>query len=330
MPDISPFPALVGRDGAVALEKDADESVLFAGEGAVTVKVAYSCINYKDALAVTGKGKILRGSPVVPGIDYAGEALNDGGDIKAGDKVVLTGQGVGEKHSGGFAAYARAKPEWLLPLPAGMDERQAMICGTAGVTAALCVLALKDSGHIKDGGDVAVSGASGGVGSFAVALLARAGYQVSAISRPEAADYLGALGAKTVIPREEMSADARPLEAARWHGAVDCVGGAVLARLLAETHYGGVVAACGLAGAHTLNTTVMPFILRGVRLDGVDSVMIPVSLRRRAWALLAETLRAEDYDHIHGGTLPLAEVPAACAEVLGGGNNGRLLVSPAA
>lgn len=330
MSDINTFPALVGRDGKVALEKEADTSVLYDGDDAVTVKVACSCINYKDALAVTGKGKILRGSPVVPGIDYAGEALNDGGNIKAGDKVVLTGQGVGEKYSGGFAAYARAKPAWLLPLPAGMDERQAMLCGTAGITAALCVLALKESNHVQEGGNVVVSGASGGVGSFAVALLARANYQVTAISRPEAAEYLRTLGAQEVLPRAEMSAAARPLEAARWHGAVDCVGGAVLARILAETHYGGVVAACGLAGGHTLETTVMPFILRGVRLEGVDSVMIPHTLRQRAWALLAETLKPADYEHIHGGTLSLADVPTACEEVLAGNKNGRLLVTPSA
>lgn len=329
MSELNQFPALVVRDGVAAVE-EGDAALLFDGEDAVTVRVAYSCINYKDALAVTNKGKILRASPLIPGIDYAGEALNDGGNIKAGDKVLLTGQGVGEQYSGGFAAYARAKPEWLLPLPGALDEQRAMICGTAGLTAALCVLALIESGHVKDGGDVVVSGASGGVGSFAVALLAAKGYNVTAVSRAAAADYLQGLGAKAVIPREEMSAAAKPLEKARWHGAVDCVGGAVLERILAETHYGGVVAACGLAGGHKLSTTVMPFILRGVRLDGIDSVMIGSALRQRAWTLLAETLPAAVYEAIHGGTVTLGETAAACERILAGEENGRLLVTPTA
>lgn len=319
------FAALVARDGAVAVEQ-ADSSLL--AEGDVTIKIAYSGINYKDALAVTGKGKILRASPMVPGIDYAGEVVETTADnFAVGDKVLLTGWGVGEKYSGGFAEYARARAGWLLPLPTAMDEKQAMACGTAGLTAALCVVALLDSGHVAAGGEVAVSGASGGVGSVAVMLLSRLGYQVTAVSREEAADYLRELGAKEVLSREEMAADARPLEKARWDGAVDCVGGKVLARLLAETKYGGVVAACGLAGGHDLPTTVMPFILRGVRLDGVDSVMIPAALRRRAWALLAEHMRPDDYQRLVADTVPLEKVSAACARLLTGSVNGRILVA---
>ena len=327
MSTLDKFPALVVRDGVAAVE-DADETLLLVDDDVVTVRVAYSCINYKDALAVTNKGKILRASPLIPGIDYAGEALNASGNIKAGDKVLLTGHAVGEKYSGGYAAYARAKPDWLLPLPRNMNEQQAMICGTAGLTAALCVLALVDSGRVKSGDDIVVSGASGGVGSFAALLLHRLGYQVTAVSRPQATDYLRTLGVSTILSREEMTQAARPLEKARWHGAIDCVGGALLARLLAEMHYGGVIAACGLAGSHELAATVLPFILRGIRLEGIDSVVIPRQLRQRAWSLLAEQLQAADYEHICNGTITLTQVVAACEQLLDGGSNGRLLVIP--
>jgi acrylyl-CoA reductase (NADPH) len=321
------FGALVAQEGGGVALQQADSSVLHKGD--VLVKVAHSCINYKDALAVTGKGKILRAFPIVPGIDYAGEvAESQNADFAVGAQVLLTGQGVGEQYSGGFAEYAGADANWLLPLPAGMSAKQAMQCGTAGLTAALCVLALTQSGHVKAGGNVAVSGASGGVGSFAVLLLARMGYAVSAVSRPAAADYLRALGAQEVVARDEMSADCRPLEKARWHGAVDCVGGKVLARLLAETKYGGVVAACGLAGGHALATTVMPFILRGVRLDGVDSVNIGKDLRQKAWGLLAERLRAEDYERIEADEVGLGGVAKACERVLAGEMSGRVVVTP--
>lgn len=329
MADLDKFTALVARDGVAKVE-ETDASLLHDGDGVVTVRVAYSCINYKDALGITNKGKILLKSPIIPGIDYAGEVVEGGGEFKPGDKVVLTGHAVGEKYSGGYAAYARANPDWLLPLPAGLDEKQAMICGTAGLTAALCVLAVHESGYVKSGNDIVVSGASGGVGSFAVALLSRLGYQVSAVSREAAQEYLQTLGAKTLLSREEMAAPARPLEKARWHGAVDCVGGTMLARILAETGYGGVVAACGLAGGHKLETTVMPFILRGVRLDGVDSVAAPRALRERAWKLLAETLQAVDYETIHSETVTLPQTPEACEQVLKGDFNGRLLVTPTA
>ncbi|MGU9951198.1 MAG: acryloyl-CoA reductase [Gammaproteobacteria bacterium WSBS_2016_MAG_OTU1] len=324
------FKALVARandsgknDFAV---ETADTSLL--AEGDALVQVQWSGINYKDALALTNKGKILRASPIIPGVDYAGTIVADVGNFKVGDVVVLTGRGVGEKHSGGFAQYARTKAEWLTTLPANINARQAMVCGTAGVTAALCVLALETSGHVKSGGSIVVSGASGGVGSFAVRLLARKGYQVSAISRPAAADYLRALGAVDIIPREEMSADCRPLEKSRWDGGVDVVGGSILARMLAETNYGGVVAACGLAADISLNTTVMPFILRGVRLDGVDSVAIPDSLRQKAWQLLADTLSDEDYTAIESEAVGLDSAVTAAHKVIDGNFNGRILVSP--
>ncbi len=323
------FRALVARteDGKVsATVEDADDSLL--AEGDAVVRVRWSGVNYKDALAVTGKGKILRASPIIPGVDYAGEITEDVGNFRAGDVVALTGKSVGEQHSGGFAQFARISADWLTKLPANINARQAMTCGTAGVTAALCVLALRDSGHVKEGGVVAVSGASGGVGSFAIRLLAKLGYKPTAISRPAAAEYLTQIGAAEVISREEMSADARPLEKARWDGAVDTVGGSILARLLAETRYGGVVAACGLAADVKLPTTVMPFILRGVRLDGVDSVMIPDSLRARAWALLADTLEDADYTAVEAETIGLGGIVDAGHKVLAGDFNGRIVVSP--
>jgi acrylyl-CoA reductase (NADPH) len=325
----SQFKALVAREADkkhVLTIEDTDSAVL--ADGDVLVRVAWSGINYKDALAVTGKGKILRSSPIVPGIDYAGEvAASDSPNFAVGDNVLLTGFGVGEKHSGGFAQYARAQAGWLSSLPAGIDARKAMTCGTAGLTAALCVIALRDSGHVPAGGQIAVSGASGGVGSFAVRLLARLGYTVTAVSRLAAADYLYEMGATNVITREEMSADAKPLEKSRWDGAVDTVGGKVLARLLAETNYGGVVAACGLAGGMSLNTTVAPFILRGVRLDGVDSVMIPQQLRAKAWQLLADTLTANDYTRVQNCVVGLDGVIAGGEMVLAGELSGRILVS---
>lgn len=329
-PNIDNFRALVAQmddDGKVSTVVENTDSSLLA-EGDAVVRVQWSGINYKDALAVSGKGKILRSSPIIPGVDYAGELLADAGDLKAGDVVALTGRSVGEKHSGGFSQFARIPASWLTKLPANLNARQAMTCGTAGVTAALCVIALHESGHVKSGGKIAVSGASGGVGSFSVRLLAKLGYQVSAVSRPSAADYLKQLGATEVISREEMSEKARPLEKARWDGAIDTVGGTILARLLAETGYGGVVAACGLAADAKLSTTVMPFILRGVRLDGIDSVAIPDSLRARAWKLIAETLDDSDYASIESEAVGLEGIAAACDKVLDGDFNGRILVSP--
>ncbi|MGI9307188.1 MAG: acryloyl-CoA reductase [Gammaproteobacteria bacterium] len=324
------FRALVARtdDGGKlsAAVEDADSSLL--AEGDALVRVSWSGVNYKDALAVSGKGKILRASPLIPGIDYAGTLEADAGELRAGARVALTGRGVGEKYSGGFAQFARVKSAWLSVLPDNINARQAMACGTAGITAALCVLALHESGHVKSGGKIAVSGASGGVGSFAVRLLAKLGYEVFAVSRPAAADYLKKLGAANVLSREEMSAPCRPLEKSKWHGAVDTVGGAILARFLAETEYGGVVAACGLAADAKLHTTVMPFILRGVRLDGVDSVMIPDSLRARAWKLIADTLADEDYAAVESEAVGLDGIAAAAEKVLKGDFNGRILVSP--
>ena len=284
-------------------------------------------LTIKTPWALAARKKFSAPYPIIPGIDYAGTVEHSESDnFKSGDSVLLTGWGVGEKHSGGFARYARAPAKYLLPLPPGMNAKKAMLCGTAGLTAALCVSALTDSGRLPAGGKVVVSGASGGVGSVAVMLLSRLNYAVSAVSRLSAGDYLHELGATDVITREEMSAQSRPLEKSRWDGAVDCVGGGVLGRILAETNYGGVVAACGLAGDTDLATTVMPFILRGVRLEGVDSVMISLDRRRRAWQLLAETLNDEDYRRINAGNIALSDIPHAADKVLAGESNGRYLV----
>ncbi|WP_429053625.1 MDR family oxidoreductase [Aeromonas rivipollensis] len=264
-------------------------------EGEVRVAVSYSSLNYKDGLAITGKGKIVRQWPLVPGIDFAGTVLESAdGRYQPGDKVVLTGWGVGEGHWGGMAEQARVKADWLVPLPAGLDERQAMCIGTAGLTAMLCVLALEEAGVTPASGEILVTGAAGGVGSTAVALLAALGYQVAALTgRPEEQGaMLTALGASRIVPRSELLEPAKALEKQLWAGAIDTVGSQVLAKLLAQMNYGGAVAACGLAGGFDLPTSVMPFILRNVRLQGVDSVMCPRARRQLAWQRLARDLPA--------------------------------------
>lgn len=269
------------------------ESQLPAGE--VRVAVSYSSLNYKDGLAITGKGKIVRQWPLVPGIDFVGKVLESADSrYQSGDKVVLTGWGVGEGHWGGMAEQARVKADWLVPLPAGLDERQAMCIGTAGLTAMLCVLALEEAGVTPASGEILVTGAAGGVGSTAVALLAALGYQVAALTgRPEEQGaMLTALGASRIVPRSELLEPAKALEKQLWAGAVDTVGSQVLAKLLAQMNYGGAVAACGLAGGFDLPTSVMPFILRNVRLQGVDSVMCPLARRQLAWQRLARDLPA--------------------------------------
>ena len=293
-------------------------------QGEVLVRVHYSAINYKDALAITGKGKILRDFPAIPGIDFAGEVVESTNpDFRAGAKVLLTGWGVGERHFGGLSQYARVPGKWLLPLPPGLDYRKAMIAGTAGLTAALCVQALLDSGISK--GSAVVSGSSGGVGSFAVALLSILGFEVSAISKSASAEYVRSLGASSVLTREQMSEAARPLEKSCWHGAVDTVGGDILSRILAQMHYGGCVASCGLAASHKLSTTVMPFILRGVRLQGCDSVKVDNSIRESAWNLLAD-LPGSVYDTVVSDELSLEQTPAYSERMLSGQVQGRSVV----
>lgn len=299
-------------------------------EGDVLVAVEYSSLNYKDGLAVTGKGKIVRQFPMVPGVDLAGTVLESSApDYQVGDKVVLTGWSVGERYWGGYTQKARLQSRWLVPLPAGMDTKTAMSIGTAGFTAMLCVMALEEAG-ILPGGDkpILVTGASGGVGSVAVALLAKLGYTVHVVSgRPETEGYLRELGATGFVSREEMNQPPKPLEAQRWAGAVDTVGSTMLARVLAEVDYGGAVAACGLAGGADLPTTVMPFILRGVKLLGVDSVMCPFARRQQAWARLVQDLPGNALQSI-SHVASLEEVPQLADDIIAGRVRGRIVVDP--
>ncbi|MFC3394066.1 MDR family oxidoreductase [Brenneria rubrifaciens] len=295
--------------------------------GDVTVNINWSSINYKDALAITGKGNIIRQFPMVPGIDFAGTVSHSDSDrFQPGQSVILTGWGVGENHWGGLAEQARVKSDWLVALPQALDARQAMVIGTAGFTAMLCVMALEESGVMPESGDVVVTGASGGVGSTAVALLSALGYQVAAISgRAGNTGYLQALGAKQVLDRHEFSRDARPLEKQRWAGAIDTVGGKVLATLLAQMDYNATVAACGLAGGVALPATVMPFILRNVRLQGIDSVMTPPPRRLQAWRRLATLLPPAFYQQVTH-EIALDAVPAVAIALLENNVTGRTLV----
>lgn len=296
-------------------------------EGDVTVTVEWSTLNYKDALAITGKSPVVRRFPMVPGIDFAGrvkESTNPG--FRPGDAVLLNGWGVGETHWGGLAGEARVKGDWLLPIPEGLDARRAMAIGTAGYTAMLCVMALERHGVKPDSGEVAVTGATGGVGSFAVALLARRGYRVVASTgKTQEADYLKQLGAADIIDRAELGTPGKPLGKERWAGAIDSVGGATLANLCATTRYGGTVAACGLAQSMDFPATVAPFILRGVTLAGIDSVYCPMPRRRAAWDALAKELDPALVDAI-GAEIGLPDAIATAADLLDGKVRGRVLV----
>jgi acrylyl-CoA reductase (NADPH) len=324
-----PFKALwaTESDGGVNIELvELGEGDL--PEGNVTIAVKYSTVNYKDGLAVQGnKSKIMRRLPMAPGIDYAGVVEeSDSEDFSAGDEVVLTGWGVGESHSGGFAQRTRAKSEWLVRKPEGLALQQTMAVGTAGLTSMLCVMALEDMGIGPDAGEIVVTGAAGGVGSVAVAILANLGYQVVASTGRESEhDYLRDLGASDILPRSELSEPGRPLAAERWAGAVDSVGSQVLANVLAGVKYCGGVAACGLAGGFDLPTTVMPFILRGVRLWGIDSVMCPQPRRSEAWARLAKDLPLSKLDAMTT-VRPLSDVPDIAADILKGQVRGRTVI----
>lgn len=296
-------------------------------EGEVLIKVDYSSLNYKDGLAITGKGKIIRDFPMVPGIDYVG-TVEESSDqrYQPGDKVVLTGWGVGENHWGGYSEYAKAKADWLVPLPEQMDPVRTMQIGTAGLTAMLCVMALQEGGVTPESGPVIVSGAAGGVGSVAVSILAGLGYEVTAITgRPETEGYLRSLGATNIVTREEMAEPARPLERQRWAGAVDTVGDTILARIIAETNYGGVVTACGLAASFKLPSTVMPFILRNVRLQGVDSVSCPFERRQEAWQRLQKQLPESSLGEI-AQVISLADLPEYAEKITEGQVKGRVVV----
>ncbi|CAN7622610.1 oxidoreductase [Phenylobacterium sp. LjRoot225] len=297
-------------------------------EGDVVVAVEYSTLNYKDGLAITGKSPVVRKWPMVPGIDLAGTVLESShADWKAGDKVVLNGFGVGETHWGGLGQKAKLKGDWLIALPAGITARQAMAIGTAGYTAALCVDALVKAGVTPDKGEVLVTGATGGVGSVAIALLAKAGFTVAASSgKASEADYLKQLGATTIIDRNELSAPGKPMQKERWAGVVDSVGSNTLANACAQTRYGGVVAACGLAQGMDFPSSVAPFILRGVSLLGIESVMAPKAPRLAAWARLAKDLDMGLLDVIGGTEIGLSGAVAAATDLIDGKVRGRIVV----
>lgn len=297
-------------------------------EGDVLVDVAFSTLNYKDALAITGAGKIVRQFPFVPGIDLAGTvSRSEHPCFKPGDEVILTGWGVGERHWGGLAEKARVKGDWLLLRPEGLSLEQAMAIGTAGFTAMLCVMALEEQGVAPEKGEVVVTGAAGGVGSIAIPLLARRGFKVVASTgRAELEGYLKGLGAAEVVGRERFAQGSKaPLDSARWAGAIDTVGGDTLANLLKGMQYHGVVAACGLAGSSSLDATVFPFILRGVRLIGVDSVLYPAERRPAVWARLARDLDPGLLASMET-RIGLADVPKVAPEFLKGAVRGRVVV----
>ena len=297
-------------------------------DGDVVIDVEYSTLNYKDGLAITGRSPVVRKWPTVPGIDLAGTvAESSHADWKAGDKVVLNGFGVGEVHWGGLAQKAKLKGDWLIALPAGITARQAMAIGTAGYTAALCVDALVKAGVAPDKGEVLVTGATGGVGSVAIALLAKAGFTVAASSgKASEADYLKQLGASTIIDRNELSAPGKPMQKERWAGVVDSVGSHTLANACAQTRYGGAVAACGLAQGMDFPASVAPFILRGVSLLGIDSVMAPKAPRLAAWARLAKDLDMSLLDVIGGQEIGLSGAVAAANALMDGQVRGRIVV----
>ncbi|RCK51783.1 acryloyl-CoA reductase [Thalassospira profundimaris] len=330
------FRALVldtAQDGKTVVPQFKDLSLDDLPEGDVLVRVAHSTLNYKDGMILNGLGRLVRKYPHVPGVDFAGEVV-ESADVryKPGDRVILTGWRVGENHWGGYAQMARVQADWLVPLPDGLDTAQAMAIGTAGFTAMLAVMALEEQGVLPDqDGEVLVSGAAGGVGSVAISILAHLGYRVVASTgRPENADYLKHLGASDIIDRATLAeAPNRPLLSERWLGAVDSVGSTTLAHMLAEMKYHGVVAACGLAGGADLPATVIPFLLRGVKLIGIDSVLCPYEKRVCAWQRLVTDLPAERLDEAMQ-TVKLSDIVPYGEKILKGAVRGRLVVDVAA
>ena len=324
---------------ALITDKDADGNVSSSvqvlederlPEGDVTVDIEWAGLNYKDGLCLTGGGGLVRAYPHVAGIDFAGTVRESrDGRYAIGDQVVLTGWRVGETHWGGYAERARVNADWLVPLPAGLSTRDAMVVGTAGLTAMLAIDRLEAAGLQPGTGEVLVTGAAGGVGSIATALLSKLGYQVAALSgRPQHGEALKALGAASIIGRNDFLAQPdKPLESARWDGAIDSVGGKVLGKLLKQVKYGGAVASLGNAGGIALETTVLPFILRGVTLIGIDSVMQPYATRVAAWRRIAETFDIAAYASLVRD-IGLEELPVAATEILAGEVRGRVIVAP--
>ena len=314
-------------DGSTRAELSQLDDSQLPSEGDVTVAVEYSTINYQDGLAITGKSPVVRKWPMVPGIDGAGTVVaSSHPNWKAGDHFLLNGWGVGEGHMGCLGQRAKLKGDWLIPLPNGMSARTAMAIGTAGYTAMLCAMALAENGVKPEHGDVLVTGASGGVGSVAVAILAARGYRVVASTGKTAeADYLKSLGAADVIDRAELSAPGKPLQKERWAGVVDSVGSHTLANAVAQVRYGGTVAACGLAQGMDFPATVAPFILRNVKLIGVDSVMAPIDRRVAAWSNLASEIKSDTLEKITQ-QISLADAVIWAPKILAGEVRGRLVV----
>jgi acrylyl-CoA reductase (NADPH) len=325
---VASFKAIVidkAEGGTKAALTQFDDANLMDGD--VTVRVEYSTLNYKDGLAVTGKAPVVRRFPMIAGIDLAGTVESSSHPAwKPGDKVVLNGWGLGETHLGAYAQKARVKGDWLVPLPATMSAREAMAIGTAGYTAMLAVMALERHGLTPDKGPVVVTGAAGGVGSVAIALLAKLGFTVHAVTgRTQEADFLKGLGAAEIVERKDLSGPAKPIAKERWAGGIDAVGSTTLANVLSMTRYGGAVAACGLAGGMDLPTSVAPFILRAVCLYGIDSVMCPIEKRRDAWKRLEKDL---DRGKLAALTteIGLSEVFEAAPRILAGQVRGRIVV----
>jgi acrylyl-CoA reductase (NADPH) len=318
---------LVQKDDKGQSAEDVELTPAELMDGDVTVAVSHSTVNYKDGLVLTGRSPVVRRFPMIPGIDLAGTVEESSSpNWKRGDKVVLNGYGLSETHYGGYAELARVKGDWLVPLPGAFTAADAMAIGTAGYTAMLAVMALEDAGVTKDRGAVLVTGAAGGVGSVAIAILAKLGYRVVASTgRPEEGAYLESLGAVEIVPRAELAGEPRMLGKERWAGAVDSVGSKTLANVLASTSYSGAVAACGLAGGMDLPTTVAPFILRGVSLLGIDSVQMPMPRRRKAWERLARDLDVKKLAAMTR-TIKLDQVRQAAEDILVGKVRGRIVV----
>ncbi len=319
---------LITRDDSYqATLTQLDDSTLPQGD--VLVRVEASTLNYKDALAITGKSPVVRNFPMVPGIDLAGTVVeSQNHEFSTGDKVLLNGFGVGETHWGGLAQLARLNADWLIALPDGFSSQQAMAVGTAGYTAMLCIMALEEHGVTPDKGEILVTGATGGVGSVAIALLARLGYQITASSgRPQSeGDYLSSLGAHNIIERGELSEKGRPLQKERWAGAIDVAGSHTLANICASMKYSGVVAACGLAQGMDFPSTVMPFILRGVTLCGIDSVYVSKERRHQAWSRLARDLDMQKLQSMIS-VISLDQVIPTASDLLEGRIRGRIVVN---
>ena len=318
------------KSAAASIEQISDADLpVYDGDETVVVDIDYSSLNYKDGMALTGKGRIIRSFPMVPGIDFSGTVVSsESSRFAPGDGVILTGWAVGERYWGGYSQRQRVKADWLVARPDGMSSEQAMGIGTAGLTSMLCVLGIEAGGVQPGDGPIVVTGAAGGVGSVAIAILSKLGYDVTAVTgRPEQQEYLSSLGATAFLTREEMSEAPKPLEAETWAGAVDAVGSTMLAKIIAQTRYQGVVTACGLAGGVDLPSTVMPFILRGVRLQGVDSVNAPLADREAAWARLAVDLPAGMLEAMTE-VVPMSSLPAQGEAIMAGQTRGRIVVDP--